>query len=205
MGKYGVSTYGISVGITAAELKNLALFTIGFTDKIDFSDAENGTAQKVNRVYSESLFYVLSSYPWRFILRRKHLAERLDADENSKYKYNYVSPENMLTMRNLYRDSDYSRPVTEFEVCPRHINTSADDVYIWYSAIVEEEDFPQYFVDYFKYKLAFDLCFNMTGDTNLLQILKVQSDQMLASAKNIDAKQTPVRQIRSSPFLAIRR
>ena len=70
MATYGISTYGQSTGITAAEIKNLALFELGFPDEIDFEDTTNPTVKKVNRIYPTCLLDTLSNYFWRFASRR---------------------------------------------------------------------------------------------------------------------------------------
>lgn len=204
MATYGISTYGTSIGVSASEIKNLALFQLGEPDEIDFSDETQPIVQKVNRIYETTLLYVLSNYPWRFIMKREELTNRTDADNTYKYRYNYVLPATMLSMRKIYYDEYYNSPIREFESNPRILNTDAQRVFLWYSAVVDETDFPQYFVDYFKYKLALDLCFNLTGDTDLIQLLAQQEQRMLISAKNIDAKQVQTRTVKSSPFVNIR-
>jgi hypothetical protein len=204
MATYDIASYDQMESVTRAQIKNLALNALGFTEEVDFDDLSSKTVELVNMVYNSSLMYTLSSYPWRFILRRVKLEER-DTADTGKYKYRYYLPYNLLAIRTVYGDTRYSRVITEYDSHPKYIDANAEKVYIWYSAVVDEELFPPYFVDYFKYKLALDLCFTLTGDTDLMQILKAQHDQMLLSAKNIDAKQNEVRRIRSSPFLAIRR
>lgn len=177
---------------------------MGFPDEIDFTDSANLTVQKVNRIYPTTLSFVLSNYPWRFILKRVELTTRTTATDTSKYKYNYVLPVNILAVRKAYFDANYSSPIREFESTPKAFNTDAITVFLWYSSSVDETEFPQYFVDYFKYKLAFDLCFNLTGDTALLQALGIMEQKMLTSSRNVDAKQVGARTIRSSPFTNIR-
>jgi len=178
---------------------------LGFPDEIDFSDSTDATVQKVNRIYATSLMFVLTNYPWRFVLKRVSItASQTDAGDTSKYKYNYVLPVQALAIRTLYTDANYSCPIKEFESTPKVINTDASTVYVWYISQIDEEDFPQYFIDYFKYKLALDLCFNLTGDTDLIQLLQAKETAQLISSKNIDSKQNKVRTIRSSPFTQIR-
>jgi hypothetical protein len=80
MATYGISSYGASTGLTASEIKNLALFELGFVDEIDFTDLTNETVKKVNRIYSTSLLFVLSNYPWRFILQREELTSTHDSN-----------------------------------------------------------------------------------------------------------------------------
>ena len=204
MATYGISTYGTATGSSAEDIKNLALFELGFPDELDFDDLTNVTVQKVNRIYSTSLLYVLSNYPWRFILRRVQLTNPTTATSSNKYRYNYTTPAQMLTVRTIYYDENYISPIKEYETYPDYINTDAATLYLWYSSIVDEDEFPKYFVDYFKYKLAVDLCFNLTGDNNLLGNLVKMEQAMLISAKNIDAKQNKTRIVRASPFTSIR-
>ncbi len=204
MATYGISSYGTSTGTSASDIKNLALFELGFPDEIDFSDSTIEVVQKVDRIYSTSLLFVLSNYPWRFILKRIELDDRTDATDSNKYRYNFTTPVGMLTIRTIYSDANYNNPVREYETYPNYINTDSPTCFIWYSGIVDEEEFPKYFVDYFKYKLAVDLCFNLTGDNQLLANLVKMEQAMLISAKNIDAKQNKTRIVRSSPFTQIR-
>lgn len=204
MGTYGISSYGVSTGLTGSEIKNLALFTLGFPDEIDFTDLTNETVKKVNRIYATSLLFVLSNYSWRFVIRRRELTERADATDTDKFKYNYVLPTSLLAIKNPFYDADYSNVIRDYESTPKKLNTDASQVFLSYISLVDESEFPQYFIDYFKYKLALDLCFNLTGDTDLLKILALQEQKMLLTAKNIDARQNMARTIKSSPFTQIR-
>ena len=191
-------------GVTTNEIKNLALFELGFVEEIDFTDLTNATVKKVNRTYDSTLLSVLSNYPWRFAIKRAALTGKATADDTYKHIYTYDTPTNMLVVKGLFYDANYSSPIREFETTPTKINMDATAGYIAYIDIVAETTFPQYFVNYFKYKLAMDLCFNLTGDTELLKLLAIQEQKMLLNSKNIDAKQNPTRTIKSSPFTAIR-
>jgi len=200
MATYGVSTYGLTDSLTIAEIKNLALFELGFPDDIDFTDLTNSIVEKVNKVYPTVLAYVLSNYPWRFVIKRTELTDQSEATDSFKYKYNYVLPAQILALQNVYYDSGYCSAMREYESSLTYINTDATKIYISYKSAVDESALPKYFIDYFKYRLAMELCFNFTGDTQLLQILAAQEQKMLIKARNTDAMQSPPRTIRSSPF-----
>ena len=204
MARYGISTYGATTGLSAGQIKNMALFELGFPDEIDFEDTSNPTVEKVNRIYSTTLLAELSNYPWRFILKREELTSRTDATDVNKYKYNYVLPANLLAVRKGYFDADYMNPIRQYESTPKNFNTDATKVYLWYYSLVDEEEFPQYFINYFKYRLAAELCFNLTGDTDLEAKLIELSRVFLLKAKNIDAKQLRGKTVLSSPFTQIR-
>lgn len=206
MAKYGTAVYGTVSGATAADIKNLALATLGFVDVLDFTSTTDATVAKVNRIYPTTLQWVLANYPWRFCLKRVQLTSRTDATSgNYKFKYLYTLPSDILAIRTLYHDSGYRSPIAEYDSHPGYVNTDASTVYLWYTALVDEGMFPRYFIDYFKLKLALDLCFLLTGDTELMKLLAVQEEKSLLLTKNIDAKQNQVRSIRSSPYTAIRR
>ena len=204
MARYGISTYGESTGLSSSDIKNQALFLLGFVDEIDFDDTTLPLVEKVNRVYSTLYMGVLSNYPWRFALKRIQLTSRSDANNSFKYKYNFVLPAALLSVKRPYSDTGYLNPVERYETNQTNINTDSATIYLQYIAIVDEEDLPQYFIDYFKYKLAMELCFNLTGDSELLQLLAAQEQRALMTAKNIDAKQNETRVVRSSPFTMIR-
>jgi hypothetical protein len=204
MARYGISTYGSSTGLDAGDIKNQALFLLGFVDEIDFNDTTLPIVNKVNTVYSTLFLGVLANYPWRFALKRQQLTTRADASDNFKYKYNFVLPISLLSVKRPYSDPGYLNPIEKYETTPTNINTDSTTCYLQYIAIVDEEDLPQYFIDYFKYKLAMELCFNLTGDSELLQLLAAQEQRALTTAKNIDAKQNETRVVRSSPFTMIR-
>ena len=141
-------------------------------------------------------------------MKRTELTNRTVATSSSKYKYNYAFPAQLLAVKGAYHDEGYSNKVRLFESSPKFLNTDAtnsdESLFLWYISVIDEDEFPQYFIDYFKYKLALDLCFNLTGDTDLLQMLAQQEQKMLLTAKNIDAKQVQTRTIQASPFTAIR-
>jgi hypothetical protein len=113
-------------------------------------------------------------------------------------------PDDMLTYNASYTDNGYNSVIRNFETNQSFLNCDETKAYIMYTALVEETEFPQYFINYFKYKLAMDLCFNLTGDTNLLQVLAEQVKMNFIRAKNIDSRQNPARTIKASPFTNIR-
>ena len=204
MATYGISSYGTSTGSTPSDIKNLALFTLGFPDEIDFTDTTIPTVKKVNRVYETSLLFVLSNYPWRFVTRRVEISSYTTADSSYKYKYNYVLPNQLIAIKNAFYDENYSTVIREYESTPTALNTDSTTLFLEYLSIIDETLFPKYFVDYFKYKLALDLCFNLTGDTELLKLLAAQEQKQLLTSRNIDAKQGAAKTIKSSPFTQIR-
>ena len=277
-------TYPI-IGVTASDIKNQALFELGFPDEIDFTGTD-AVVDKVNRVYATCLLGILSSYRWRFATRRMNLltartgtftavastdiitatigvsdghtcvltttetlpaglalattyyivsasgydaklsltsggaaiditgagtgvhtityTPQVLAGDSDKYKYNYTLPADMLTFNNAYYDSEYSNTIRDYETSQTDFNSDSTTAFIAYGALVDETKFPQYFINYLKYKLASDMCFNLTGDSDLLKYLSLESEKCFIRAKNVDARQNQSRTIKASPFVVIR-
>ncbi len=280
-------------GVTAAEIKNQALFLLGFPNEIDFTVLTNPTVMKVNRIYDTTLLNVLSDYRWRFTIKRVELGqsvtesygintatdiittssisfrdgqaltlsagtvgatpgtiqsglsgsvtyytvnssgftcqmartiggvaidltssgsgaqyvtytERVDSGDTYKYKYVFTLPSDMLTFNNAFYDSGYNTAIRQFETNQTYLNTDSTTAYLAYNALVDETAFPQYFINYYRYKLAMDLCFNLTGDTDLLQILALQAKEAFIKAKKTDALQVATKTIKSNPIVAVR-
>jgi len=273
------------VGVTASEIKNQALFLLGFVDEIDFTVLTNPTVKKVNRIYDTVVTNALTSHRWRFAITRAKLGDtasvvftgavtdiitstinfnnghtatvtttgtlpaglslattyyivqssgltcklsltlggtpvnitdtgtgthtivyalRKDADNTYKFKYNYTLPTDMLSYNASYTDENYNCVIREFETNQTYLNCDEIKVYVMYTALVAETAFPQYFINYLQYKLALDLCFNLTGDTDLMKVLYEQASQAKIIAKNTDSRQNPARTIISSPFTQVR-
>ena len=126
------------------------------------------------------------------------------ADDTYKFNNLFTLPSDMLTFNNAFHDSSYYSAIRQFETNQTYLNTDETEAYLAYNALVAETEFPQYFINYYRYKLAMDLCFNLTGDTDLLKVLAMQANDAFIRAKRIDARQSPTRTVKSSPFTQIR-
>lgn len=127
----------------------------------------------------------------------------------SPYKYLFFVPSDILALRHAFTDKENMDSIRDYELLNTgfftdRLKNQDNTNRLWYSADLTETEWPQYFVDYFKYKLALDLCFNLTGDTKREETLFQISEKMLLSSKNIDAKQVKSRTVKSSPFTQIR-
>lgn len=190
--------------MTIDEIKQLALYELGFEDDIDFTSTTDKAAIRMNAFYEQVLTATLSRYRWGFA-KSQDLMTSPDALTNNKYKYSYTLPSDFLTLRNQYSTPTSRVTVSDHDLRPEGFYTNqATQVYIEYTARVVEASFPAYFIEYLKYKLAMDLCFNLTGDTDLLQILSSQEQMQWLNATNIDAKQRRTKKVSANPFVAVR-
>ncbi|GBR72790.1 hypothetical protein NO1_0263 [Candidatus Termititenax aidoneus] len=227
---YGLSQYGEGLAMYQSnKIKNLALMALGFSEEVDFFNDDpdyqyRDIIRKVNDFYDNSLQSEFSGrYVWNFIMRRDRCVFRQNKTAG-KFKYRYIlrydsDPEsptyqqgifNFLALRELYSDPEYRCPITDFETIGMYVDTDADELYVWYMAKIEETLFPEYFVKYFRLRLASDMCMLLTGDPELkaqleMEIGNARNPGEYAAAKNIDARQNPVRRLDAGPFIGIRR
>jgi len=189
--------------MTIDEIKQYALYELGFEDALDFTSTTGKPVIRINFIYEQIIRQVLSRYLWGFALVRADLTGKATLTDQ-RYKYSYDLPDDFVYLRNQYSSVKGFSVISDYEFMDGLFYTNAESVFLDYTARVDEELFPDYFIEYLKYKLAFDLCFNLTGDTDLLQVLSEREKFEYINATNIDGRQRKVKRLRSSPFIDVR-
>jgi len=192
---------------TTNEIKNLALFELGFINEVDFNVATNKTVILVNRVYDLARETSLQRYSWGFA--RKVLSSSSPTTlTDEKYRYRHDLPTDFLGYRHSFVNKGLTSAIKDYEVkasdTDAGIYVNSESIWLEYTYDIDDENLPQYYVNYFKYRLALDMCFNLTGDPNLESKLTTLEATQYIKAKNIEAKQKRTKRIVSSPFVDIR-
>ena len=184
-------------------LKKLALQYLGIdTLNIDFNNEENNLVFKVNFIYEGVIKKALLNYKWSFSLKTNQLIEKTNLDDY-KFKYSYILPKDFLRLINPFEDKNKTILIDDYEI-KKTFYSNKINPYIEYIARIDTKDFPEYFINYVTYKLASELCFNLTGDLDLLNIMLTKTNTEFLTAKNIDTLQQPTKVILDSPFLSAR-
>jgi hypothetical protein len=192
---------------TAAEVKQLAVNLLGVEDSVNFTSSTDTVAVKMNSLYENTVKTALQRYRWGFALDYAKLdnAIAVTGERYSYYYDDYEFPDDFLFLRNQYTSPTSNVPLDDFVITVDGLYCNISTaVYIEYTARVDEVYWPTYFIDYIKYRLALDLCFDLTGDTDLMQILANQEALHYINATNIDSRQQKPKRVRSSPFVDIR-
>lgn len=193
---------------TTSEIKNLALFELGFVEDTDFTETTDKTVVAVNKVYDVIKNTALQRYRWAFARKVAESDSPTDLTDE-KYKYSHALPDDFLFLRNIYSNEKLSGLIRDYVVkatdTDAGIETNVEQIYILYTYEVADANLPGYFLDYLKYELAFALCFNLTGNENLESKLKTLADTYYLKAKSIDSRQNKVKRIGYSPFIDVRR
>lgn len=186
-----------------SEIKKLSLQYLGI-DALDvnFDDNKDNLAIKVNFAYENIVKKALASYRWSFAINTEQLTQKTNL-ENCKYKYSYILPQNFLRLLNPFEDKYKTYLINDYEI-KKELLTNAINPYIEYIARINSLSFPEYFISYLVYKLAAELCYNLTGDNELLNILTLKASSEYISAKNLNMLEQPTKIILDSPFINAR-
>ena len=189
----------------ASDIKYMAMSLLGRKDKPNFVNSNEPDVQKINFLYPLVMYHTLQRYRWGFA--RKYIQLQKSNVEGGKYRNNFALPNDFIYLRGCYSDNRYSRSIRERDLneVDRVINTDSETCYIEYTRYVDESKLPMYFIEYIKQKIAFDACMDITGDTDLLQILDKREQFEWINATNIDARQQRVKEVDTGVFVDVRR
>ena len=172
-----------------------ALFQLGI-------EQNENILEKVNIIYTSTLQKALTCYRWNFATYTEELKDR-QIEEDNKYKYSYTLPKDFLILIDIFADKQENCLIREYNLKDR-LYTNNKTIYLKYIKQLEESNFPAYFKDYLEIKLACELCYNLTGDTELLQICEIKKQEAFKIAKNIDSRQKQAYTFKNNPFVSVR-
>nr|DAF52311.1 MAG TPA: tail tubular protein [Siphoviridae sp. ct7Qv4] len=189
----------------AEDIKYLALSLLGRKDKPNFVTSTEPEVVKINFIYPQVMYHTLQRYRWGFA--RKYIELQKSDVVGGRYKNNFILPQDFLYLRGCYSNDRFTSVIRdrELNVVDGFINTDSEKCFIEYTRYVEENKLPQYFIEYIKFKIALDLCMDLTGDTDLLQILDKREAFEWINATNIDARQQRVKEVDTGVFVDVRR
>lgn len=189
----------------ASDIKYAAMSLLGRTDKPNFVTSTEPDVQKINFLYPQIMYHTLQRYRWGFA--RQYAELKKSNLTGGRYRNNFTLPSDFIYLRGCFSDNKYRASIREREldVVDNVINTDSETCFIEYTRYVDETKLPMYFIEYIKVKLAFDACMDVTGDTELLQVLDNRERFEWINATNIDARQQRVREVDTGVFIDVRR
>jgi len=190
---------------TDDQIKQLAANELGAEGDLDWSSTTDEMVLKFNASYELIKRQTLQRFKWGFAETTVKIDSPSDLTDN-KYKYRYGLPSDFLFYINSYSDVNRVSTIMDYDP-PLQGNLDcnvSDEVYLTYTADVDVGLYPDYYVEYLKLKVAFDNCFDITGDTNLLEVLNKREQFEWRNSTNIDSRQKKTRVIRSAPYISVR-
>lgn len=179
-------------------IKKKALFTLGN----NYEDLDEETKNKVDEVYEPSIIKGLTKHKWSFATETAELQTELVG--NHKYKYIATLPQDFLCLINVYDNIKENYIIDDYITKQNKIYSNNKTMCVKYIQRVAENNFPNHFIEYIKYEIASELCYNLTGDTELLQLIELKRQEKYNIACNIEDKQKQPFKFLKYPFNNIR-
>ena len=165
------------------ELKKYILQTMGENpENINFEDEEDSNLIKINRVYKNVLNSVFSKYRWSFATFKQELKDQ-ETSDLEMFKYSYLLPVDCIHIFNVYSNEK----TINFKILNKKLYVNDNKPTIEYAKDIGSENYPIYFIEYIKYKIAYELCYFLTGDNELLNMLYKQATEEYMVAVNTDS------------------
>jgi hypothetical protein len=171
------------LNMSKSDIKFLVLTALGYVERPNFEQTDDNAVKLVNEEYEHYLSLCVSKNKWNFFTAQTELTQE---EDEGKWKYKYAVPDNMELLNNVYCDEKYTRPVRRFEMHGGYIHTDSERVFVDYRKKVCEQTLAPYFVEWFRLFMAYGLCQNITGDSNLEQSLFVKQERAFIEAKAFD-------------------
>ena len=183
------------------EIKYLALQELGYVEFPDFDSETDNAVNAINNQYEHIYSLALQAFNWSFSESFNELNDPEEVD--GEYKYKFELPSDLLYLRGVYLD-DKGSVVRDYKIVGDYIYSHSDTLFVSYTIKLCEERLPAYFIEYLKYRIARQLCLNLTGDKDLLQAIFASETVAFSDAKNIDLTQRRVRVLPTGAFTDVR-
>jgi len=173
---------------------NQALVRLGESAITDYSLPVGNIIETVYDTVRQNL---LTSYRWRFAMKKVALTEASGSPVNEWTKH-FTLPSDMLLLVTTY-------PTSNYEVFEDKLLTNASSVSVDYVFDPGEKKYPQYFVNALALEIADAVCMPITNDKTMKEIVKVEAETATRSARFKDASGRPPSAIQDRPFIDVRR
>lgn len=173
----------------STDICNAALAYLG-ADPIITMDAESKESRLCRQFYDTSRRALLRTAPWSFALRSKQLAR--DGEENK-----FRLPVNCLYVARV--------STSNYMIAENFIKTDEKEVSIIYVEDLEDvTKMDPIFCELLAYRIAKEICFSLTADLNLQQLLEQKYTKLEAEAKFRMSSEQRAQEIAESPWIIAR-
>lgn len=156
---------------------------------------------------------IFSRYPWSFAMKKRQLTA--DAtDPVNEWTYRHIIPAECERLWALYESSSVGvRPIKDFDLLERYVQSDYDSLYGEYTYYVSEATWPGYFIQYAVSALAAAIAMPVTDDQELADRWQVVAygnpqDQeqggKFSIAANTDMQQKPFDKIQPPDIILAR-
>lgn len=191
------------------QIVNWALIKIGESPISSTNQHPLGKILEI--VYDEVRLLLLSSYPWRFAIKRAKLAPLAEGSDNPRFEYKYTLPADCLLLRAI---NDYNKVAdlrdyrastgTRYEIEGKDIYAHEDELNVIYIADVDDTLYTVNFKEAFANKVAAELSIKVHQNLNLVDVFEAKYQQALQQAIQHNEIEADTEEMPENTWLAIR-
>lgn len=172
------------------QIANLALTMLAAENIMDIDEASE-SASKIRTVYDSVRNAVFAEHPWNFCSKDIQLGA-LTTKPLIKFSYEFGLPVECVRVNEVYDKTGRRLEPGEYDVASDNkLRTNVAPIIINYNIIVEEEvKFPPLFVQAFATRLAFEICYSVSGSRTLQADLWELYNQKASISKFNNATET---------------
>lgn len=202
------------MAFTAVQICSNALIRLGASPIQSFTEGTD-IATTCDTIYSMKKEFMLASYPWRFTKKFIQLS-RLVTAPTAQWTYQFTLPADRITagLPAVYSTGGtYAIPVQDYTIIGNVLMTHQPEAWVEYQAMVDESLWAPYFVELMTYIMMDELCFNVSDNANLKQIIQQTAygtpsaggvGGLYGKAMNLDSRDNPTTMILDSVLLEAR-
>ena len=191
------------------EIANWALIKLGESPISSTNQQPLGKILEI--VYDEVRLQLLSSYPWRFAIKRATLPALDEESDNPRFKYKFSLPSDCLLLRGISETNhcadlrDYRATTgTRYEIAGKEIYAHTETLYVVYIADVEDTLYTHNFKEAFANKLAAELSIKVHQNLNLVDVYEQKYLASLQQAIQHNEIEADTEEMPENTWLAIR-
>jgi len=198
---------------SVVDIANFALNQIGASN-ITALDENSKPARIINQRYESVRDAVFRAHPWNCLIRRVELAQD---SETPAYGYakQYTLPADPYCLRVLEfsngtltypRDNMFSNSNgPAFVIEGRKLVTDEAVAKIKYiGRVTDPNEYDANLIDTLAARLAFEICYAITGSTSMVQLTSAVFDSKLSEARYVDGTEGAPERIEASDFIEAR-
>ena len=168
------------------EIINRALLKLGEAPLSSLSDTAFGRSYEI--IYEDMKKLLLSSYPWRFAVKKMHIAH--DAKKYDGY-YVYRLPQDFLLLLKVFEEGADECSVLSHQVCGGYeivgktivCYTKKGIAVEYVSAVDDDKNFPPLFREALAAKIAAELAMRLKQSVNLKQVFDTEFYNFIRQAE----------------------
>ncbi len=198
---------------SVVDIANFALNQIGASN-ITALDENSKPARIINQRYESVRDAIFRAHPWNCLVRRVELAQD---SETPAYGYSkqYTLPSDPYCLRVLEfsngtltfpRDNMFSNSNgPAFVIEGRKLVTDESTCKIKYvGRVTDPNEYDANLIDTLAARLAFEICYAITGSTSMVQLTSAVFDSKLSEARFVDGTEGAPERIEASDFIEAR-